>query len=608
MVSVGPGSILHGRFVVERALGRGGMASVWLANDRLGSGPTATVALKVLHPELRRRKNMVQRLEKEAAVLRTLAHPGIAAALGFFEDDAFVSLVMEYVEGVTLERWLGERNLAGRSLSIEELVEIFDALLDPIEHAHALGILHRDLKPQNIMLDGSRLKVLDFGIAKLLEGDLHDATTQGRRVGSPYYMSPEQTVGDPVDARSDIFSLGSIFFEMITLRRAWLLNIRGERLAAFVDDIPDAKANGVLEISARIAGAARPRVGEYRADLGAAARGLEEIVFRALAIEPGARFSTVGELRSAVRAVFGAPAVFEGTPTIEKAPELEPTVAVERAPVSEPTALGDRPPAVEGTQALERTPVLERTPLGDRTPAIEETQALERTPLGDRTSAIEETQALERTPVLTRPTLLLPPRVERRAFGLGMFAASLVGIAVLGAAAWGVVRGRSKGAETSRATAVEVDVRARAVPKIEARASSGTSSEAIADAPALEDVPGSEDAPGTEDMPGTEHVPGTEDAPAIARAADRARTERNRSQPASAPDRFAALDRLLVEARRAPADAARKARLAEELARVAAEVRDPARRRRILRVAETSAITGDLEGLESALEELKRAL
>lgn len=511
MATIGPGTILYERFEVVRALGRGAMASVWLAVDRSGD----RVALKVLHPELRRRKNMVQRLEKEAALLRTLAHPGIAAALGFYEDDAFVSLVMEYVDGLTLERWLGEQNLAGRSLSIEELVEMFDALLDPIEHAHSRGILHRDLKPQNIMLaaGGSGLKVLDFGIAKLLEGDLHDATTQGRRVGSPYYMSPEQTVGDPVDARSDIFSLGSILFEMITLRRAWLLNIHGARLAAFVDDVPDAKANGVLEISARIAGAERPRVSEYRTDLGEAARGIDALVFRALAIDPRARISSIGELRSELQAL-----------------------------------LGDKTAALEKTVALEKTLELERTPL--------------------------LTQPLLTQPLLTRPTLLSPAPAKRRAFGL----IAAAGIAALSAGIWAFARvaGEEVVATQRAVTApAEVEVRARSVPKVEARAS--------------------EEAP-------------VEVPVAAIPEEGRVRVENVRRSGVRPADVFAALDSLLAEARGEPADPARKNKLAAEIARVADSVGDPARRRRILRVTETSAITGDLEGLESALEELKRAL
>jgi predicted Ser/Thr protein kinase len=478
---------LHGRFAVVRALGKGAMASVWLATD----GPRL-VALKVLHPELRRRKKMVERLEHEGAILRELAHPGIAAALGFFEDDGFVSLAMEYVDGVTLERWLGERNLRNLPLSMEEVGAIFDSLLDPIEHAHQRGVLHRDLKPQNIMMVAGteRPKVLDFGIAKLLEGDLHDATTQGRRVGSPYYMSPEQTRGDPPDARSDIFALGSMLFEMITLRRAWLLNIRGERLAAFVDDQPDVRANAILEVSARICGGERPRASEYRVGLDSE---VDRLLARALAVEAPERFLSIAELRAEARRVF----------------------------------FGDAGP----TRVIEETPTL----ANDKTPVLAPTETV------------------------TLPARIRPAR-GRSVVVVGILAA---GLAVIGVA----FSFRRAPAPIEAPRPLEL-----AQPRAVARAAEPIAEEPT---PAL-------------DQP-------VRVAPKLV------------ARPATKPvSRLEVLAETLADLKSSAADSARTIAFAEQLAQESRAIRDEAKRRRIQRIAESSALTGDLAGLEYALQELRR--
>jgi serine/threonine-protein kinase len=190
-------------------IGRGGMGTVWKARHlRLGR----TVAVKFLAPELAADPDFEQRFEREARSLALLSHPGIVAIHDFVRDDEGSYIVMEYVDGRPLS--------AAMPLSVDRAVEVARQLLDALTYAHRQGVVHRDIKPENVLLDASgRMKLSDFGIARLLDAEAYGTvTTAGHVVGTPRYMAPELLAGAEPDPRMDVFSVGVVLREMVAGR------------------------------------------------------------------------------------------------------------------------------------------------------------------------------------------------------------------------------------------------------------------------------------------------------------------------------------------------------------------------------------------------------
>jgi eukaryotic-like serine/threonine-protein kinase len=190
-------------------IGRGGMGTVWKARHlRLGR----VVAVKFLAPELAADPEFDQRLEREARALALLSHPGIVAVHDFVRDEAGSYIVMEHVEGPPLSALM--------PLPVEKAVEAAGQLLDALAFAHRQGIVHRDVKPENVLVDASgRVKVSDFGIARALGGGAGGSvTTTGRVIGTPRYMAPELLAGAEPDPRMDVFSVGVMLREMVAGR------------------------------------------------------------------------------------------------------------------------------------------------------------------------------------------------------------------------------------------------------------------------------------------------------------------------------------------------------------------------------------------------------
>ncbi len=208
-----PGMVLAQRYEIVEILGQGGMGAVYKATDR---ELNRTVAIKVIRPDLARDQGIVDRFKQELLLAHQVTHRNVIRIYDLSEAEGMKFITMEYVEGENLLTLLHEK----KKFSAEEAVEIMQQVCRALEAAHTVGVIHRDLKPQNIMRDKTgRILVMDFGLARTLEGD--GMTQSGALVGTMEYMSPEQALGKPLDQRSDIFALGLIFYEMLTGQMAF---------------------------------------------------------------------------------------------------------------------------------------------------------------------------------------------------------------------------------------------------------------------------------------------------------------------------------------------------------------------------------------------------
>jgi beta-lactam-binding protein with PASTA domain/serine/threonine protein kinase len=204
------GLLLDGRYRVEASIARGGMATVYRALDiRLDR----LVALKVMHPELAADEDFVARFITEARSAARLSHPAVVSVFDQGEDGETVYLAMEYVEGRTLRQVLRDH---GR-LSPAHALDVIDPVLAALQAAHAAGIVHRDVKPENVLVgDDGRVKVADFGLARALTDA--STVTRGLLLGTVNYISPEQSLGEPATPRSDVYSAGVMLYELLTGR------------------------------------------------------------------------------------------------------------------------------------------------------------------------------------------------------------------------------------------------------------------------------------------------------------------------------------------------------------------------------------------------------
>ncbi len=201
---------LAGRYEIEREIGQGGMAVVYLARDVKHD---RKVALKVLRPELSSAMG-VDRFPREIHIIAQMHHPHILPLHDSGEVDGFLYYVMPYVDGETLRARLTSKG----SLSINESVRLLQEITDALSYAHNLGVMHRDIKPDNVMLSGKHATVMDFGIAKAVRASTKEKlTTIGIAVGTPQYMAPEQAMAEEnVDHRTDIYAIGVLGYEMLT--------------------------------------------------------------------------------------------------------------------------------------------------------------------------------------------------------------------------------------------------------------------------------------------------------------------------------------------------------------------------------------------------------
>jgi serine/threonine protein kinase len=204
------GRVVDGRYAVTARIARGGMATVYLALDRRLH---REVALKVMHAHLGDDPQFTARFIREARAAARLSHPGVVAVFDQGEDDGLLYLAMEYLEGRTLRTVLGELGV----LTPGEALDVVEPVLDALAAAHAAGIVHRDVKPENVLLtDDGRVKVADFGLARAASSV---ASTSGVLMGTAAYLAPELIAHGVADARADVYAVGMTLFEMLTGRQ-----------------------------------------------------------------------------------------------------------------------------------------------------------------------------------------------------------------------------------------------------------------------------------------------------------------------------------------------------------------------------------------------------
>ena len=291
------GEVVDGRYRLERRLGSGGMADVWLAEDTELGRP---IALKVLHDRFAQDSQFVERFRREAAAAAGLMHPNVVGVFDRGEVDGTYYIAMEYVEGSSL------KELIDRGLNVAQAVEITRQILAAERFAHEHGIVHRDIKPQNVIVDpAGRVRVLDFGIARAGASEI---TQTGSVMGTAQYLSPEQAQGLDVAPSSDIYSTGVVLYEMLTGR------------VPFEGDSAVAVALKQVSEQAAPPSSLNPAVPPA----------LDAVVLRALAKDPVNRFTTAEEFSRALDAAEADPHNVSDTAMFAAVdPEAEAAAAAE---------------------------------------------------------------------------------------------------------------------------------------------------------------------------------------------------------------------------------------------------------------------------------------
>ena len=260
------GLVFDNRYRVERIVGIGGMAVVFKATDLL---MRRTVAIKILKDEISADEQAVQRFTHEYQAVAMLAHQNIVEIHDASVRRNIKYIVMEYVEGITLKNYMQHREV----LNLREIISYTTQILRALDHAHKKGIVHRDIKPQNIMLlKNGVIKVMDFGIAKIPNAET--VTMTDKAIGTVYYISPEQVSGEPTDARSDLYALGVMMYEMATGSLPFSAETPVSVALMHVNDtaLPPREVNPNIPV------------------------GLEQIISRAMEKDPEARYQSAEEM------------------------------------------------------------------------------------------------------------------------------------------------------------------------------------------------------------------------------------------------------------------------------------------------------------------------
>ncbi|HVF92672.1 MAG TPA: protein kinase, partial [Blastocatellia bacterium] len=327
-----------GNYKITETLGEGGMGAVFKGVDLMLE---REVAIKMLRPELSRQPQLVERFRSEAVTLAKLNHPNIATLHSFFRQSEDFFMVMEFVRGETLDSIITRSG----AMPLGQAVSLFCQALEGIGQAHILGIVHRDIKPANMMLtDKGSIKVMDFGIARVL--GTSRMTKQGMVVGTIEYMAPEQVQGLETDARSDIYSLGVLLYEMLTGRVPFSSENEFQVMKAQIEEAPTPPRTFAPHIPF----------------------GVERALMRALAKRPDARFQTVSEFRAAIEEGMGDAAILSEAKKAKAAPP--------------PTRIGAAAPTGPAAEAVPRATRLAGNSVPTSPDAARQQDTLKETRLG----------------------------------------------------------------------------------------------------------------------------------------------------------------------------------------------------------------------------------
>ena len=316
-----------GDYIILGTLGAGGMGKVYKVRNTLSD---RVEAMKVLLPDLSDQKELADRFLREIKVLASLHHPNIAELRTALTIDNQLVMIMEYVEGVTLSQRLQQP-----PLTYADSIAYIDQVLSALSYAHSKGVVHRDIKPANMIVTPAQVtKLMDFGIARSTSSDI-GLTMTGTTLGSVAYMSPEQVRCEPIDARSDLYSVGVSLYEMVTGQRPYVSDNNFEVMQAHLQIPPTAPNEVKLDIPAP----------------------LSQLIMMAMAKDPRQRFQTADAFRGALASV--APLVGPPSPAIQIAPP-SPTITAEFTPVphapATPRSITARPATARSITAAPAVP------------------------------------------------------------------------------------------------------------------------------------------------------------------------------------------------------------------------------------------------------------
>lgn len=310
------GHLLSERYRIKRTIGGGGMANVYLARDIILD---RDVAIKVLRLEYANDAEFIERFDREAQAATSLSHPNIVNIYDVGEEEHILYMVMEYIDGLTLKEYIQQNS----PIAVEEALEIMKQLTDAISHAHANGLIHRDIKPQNVLVDhDGNVKITDFGIAMALSAT--SLTQTNSILGSVHYLSPEQARGGIATKKSDIYSLGIVLFELLTGQ----LPFSGQSPVSIALKHLQNETPSVRELNNQIP------------------QSVENIVLKATAKNPLHRYESAYEMEMALNSALDPNRMNEEvySPPVEEGEETkvipiivdDQQVQIEREPISQP--------------------------------------------------------------------------------------------------------------------------------------------------------------------------------------------------------------------------------------------------------------------------------